>query len=284
MGMSKLINKTTKYSIVFGQILLITLALVALIVVIMPSKASAQYNDGYDDGYDHFGYKSPNPIPVVAGINPSSANVGDNVTSITIGGNGFTPSSVARWNGSNRRTTFIDRQHLMIHLNPGDLQGSSGQYINVYNPNRNEYSNSAFFKIRGYSPSNAGTATNNNGNGNSGSTNNGNVNTSYNNGSNGNNGGSSNYNNSLFSYTNTGDTTRSTNGNYYSNENQNETNGNGQSASALASGVIFGSNSLAPSGIIQWVLFAIAILLIVIIVRKFFGGSDRYHNSPLKHA
>lgn len=276
-------NRTTKYSIVLGEILLITLAILAVVVVIMPSKASAQYNDGYDDGYDHFGVRSQNPIPFVYSISPSYANVGDNVTTITVTGNGFTPNSVARWNGSNRQTTFIDRQHLMIHLTAGDLQGSSGRHINVYNPNRNAYSNSALFSIRGYVPQNNGSTQGNNGN-NFPSSNNGNT-TGYNNGNNGSNGGGyNNYNNSLFSYTNTGDTTRNTNGSYYSNENQNRVNGNEENISSLASGAIFGSNSLAPSGIIQWVLFAIAILLIVIIVRKFFGGADRYHNSPLKHA
>ncbi len=52
---------------------------------------------------------------------------------------------------------------------------------------------------------------------------------------------------------------------------------------ALTSNAMFGSNTLMPSGLMQWVLFAILILLIVIIVRKIFVG-DKERNKPLKHA
>lgn len=278
--MSKLINKK---SIALGKVLLVTLAFLALIVVVSPKKATAQYEEGYDTGYDGYMYQSPNPIPVMGSISPSSIKAGDNITAITITGNGFTANSVARWNGQNRNTTFIDRKHVIINLNPGDLN-SSGGYINVYNPNRQEYSTAVKLKISGYTVSNTNN-TNNNQNNQGGNTGmNGGPNTGYNNG--GNTGGN-NYNNSFLSYTNTGDSnsTRNTNGSYSSNENQNESNNSdGQNIGSLASGAIFGSNSFAPSGIVQWVLFAIIILLIVIIVRKFLGGADRYHNTPLKHA
>jgi hypothetical protein len=53
--------------------------------------------------------------------------------------------------------------------------------------------------------------------------------------------------------------------------------------SALASNVIFGSNSFMPSGIIQWLLFAIFVLIVVIVVRRIFLA-DKYHAKPLKHA
>jgi hypothetical protein len=129
-----------------------------------------------------------------------------------------------------------------------------GQY-----PNRQAYSNAIQLKVSGYVASN-----NDNGMGN--------TNYNYSGQNNGN--------------SNTADSNRNTNGGYFSNENQSGNNVNNegeQNISSLASGAIFGSNSFAPSGIIQWVLFAIIILLIVIIVRKFFGGADRYHNTPLKH-
>lgn len=52
---------------------------------------------------------------------------------------------------------------------------------------------------------------------------------------------------------------------------------------ALASNAVFGSNSFLPTGIMQWLLLAILILLIVIITRKIFVG-DNERNKPLKHA
>lgn len=66
--------------------------------------------------------------------------------------------------------------------------------------------------------------------------------------------------------------------------NGNNTNGNSNgNYSNLASNAVFGSNSIYPSGLIQWILFAIIILLIVILVRKIYGGDKKYLSTPLKH-
>jgi hypothetical protein len=51
----------------------------------------------------------------------------------------------------------------------------------------------------------------------------------------------------------------------------------------LASNAVFGSNSFLPSGLIQWIFFAIIILLIVVLARKVFGAKEEYHSTPLKH-
>ncbi|MEK7563973.1 MAG: hypothetical protein AAB510_00150 [Patescibacteria group bacterium] len=53
--------------------------------------------------------------------------------------------------------------------------------------------------------------------------------------------------------------------------------------SDLASNAIFGNGSFMPSGLLQWILFAIIILIIVVLVRKIFGGEARYHAKPAKH-
>src|SRR3989344_3645823 len=54
--------------------------------------------------------------------------------------------------------------------------------------------------------------------------------------------------------------------------------------SNLASNAIFGSGSFLPSGLVQWILFAILILLIVILARKIFGARENYDEAPMKHA
>jgi len=54
--------------------------------------------------------------------------------------------------------------------------------------------------------------------------------------------------------------------------------------SSVTANAIFGTNGFTPSGLIQWILLAILILLIVILVRKFTGAEDKYHSEPLKHA
>ena len=58
---------------------------------------------------------------------------------------------------------------------------------------------------------------------------------------------------------------------------------NSLTASAIF-GLIFGlKNGLYPSSLIQWILFAILVLLMVILVRKIYGGSEKYNAIPMKH-
>ena len=52
----------------------------------------------------------------------------------------------------------------------------------------------------------------------------------------------------------------------------------------LAASAIFGDIGFMPSGLFQWILFAILILLIIILVRRIFGGSKKFHETPLKKA
>lgn len=52
----------------------------------------------------------------------------------------------------------------------------------------------------------------------------------------------------------------------------------------LSANALYGANSFMPSGLVQWILLAILILIIVILFRKITGAEDRYHATPLKHA
>jgi hypothetical protein len=53
--------------------------------------------------------------------------------------------------------------------------------------------------------------------------------------------------------------------------------------SELTANAVFGSDTFLPSGLLQWILFAILVLLIIILVRKMYGADKRYHAVPLKH-
>lgn len=63
-----------------------------------------------------------------------------------------------------------------------------------------------------------------------------------------------------------------------------ETENGADSYSNLASNAIFGSGSFLPSGLVQWILFAILILVIVILARRIFGAKENYEQAPMKHA
>ncbi|MFA6177607.1 MAG: hypothetical protein WC694_01800 [Candidatus Paceibacterota bacterium] len=73
------------------------------------------------------------------------------------------------------------------------------------------------------------------------------------------------------------------NNNTYSNTNQTQnTTTKNSNFNNLASTAIFGSNSFFPSGLIQWILFAIIILLIIILARRIFGAHAKYNEAPMK--
>jgi hypothetical protein len=54
-------------------------------------------------------------------------------------------------------------------------------------------------------------------------------------------------------------------------------------ANAVAANAVYGSSGFLPSGLIQWILFAIFVLLIVILSRRIFGAKEKYQTAPLKH-
>ena len=236
-----------------------TLTILAFAVLVLPATASAaSYGYGtntpfYTGYYDGNYYNQPNnPTPSINFVSPSYAEVGSGGKTITITGRGFVPTSIARVNGADRATTFIDSSHLFIQLTNNDMYLGNGFYITVWNgAPGGGFSDSAFFTL------NQAAAYNNNTN-NYSNTNNGN---NYNNGYPVNN---NNYN--------------------YGNTNPMNGNGNVDSPSNLAANAVFGtSNSFLPSGIVQWVLFAIVVLLIVILVRRIFGARDNYYEAPMKH-
>jgi len=76
--------------------------------------------------------------------------------------------------------------------------------------------------------------------------------------------------------TNTSTTSKSTNAT--------ASNKSTEDGTSLAASVIFGEKSFMPSSIVQWILFAILILVIVILTRKIFGGEKEFHSTPMKHA
>ncbi len=75
-----------------------------------------------------------NPVPAINTISPSQANSGSGAMNITIVGSNFTRNSVARWNSSDRTTTFINSNQLTMALTKADIDGSGHYLITVVNP------------------------------------------------------------------------------------------------------------------------------------------------------
>lgn len=233
-------SKLNKNSINLGNILAFKLLVIsAFSLLFIPLQVSADYGRNITFGDPNYtsrdevpsDYTAPvNPRPAIYSISPKSGDRNMNGASVTIKGKGFVPTSVARVNGSNRTTTFIDSAHVMLQISGADMYRNEGLYITVWNPAPGGgFSNAEFFTVKDVPmPANQNAYPN------------------------------------PYPADNT----------FY---NPNET------FSDLTSNVVYGSNSFLPSGIIQWVMFAIIILLLVIFARKFFGGEEHYQATPLKH-
>jgi hypothetical protein len=242
-----------------------TLSILAFGILMIPAIASAD-NLIYSGSTVYPSTQTNNnEWEIIHSINPSSSNRGAGSETVTITGEGFSPTSVAKVNGSNRSTTFIDSSHLLVQLNSSDTYNNNGGfYITVSDGDNStgSYSNAAFFTVNSNNSTSAYTNNSNTNNNNSS------YNSSSNSTSTNNNNTGTNTNNTSSSSTNNSNQTGSTTDN---------------SASDLASNAIFGSNSFLPSGIIQWILFAILILLVIILVRRIFGAREAYEELPMKY-
>ncbi len=77
---------------------------------------------------------SGNPVPTLSTINPTAVTAGDPATVIALTGTGFEPTSVARWNGSDRTTTYNSATSLSVTLSASDIATAGNGTITVFNP------------------------------------------------------------------------------------------------------------------------------------------------------
>jgi hypothetical protein len=74
------------------------------------------------------------PVPVVGSLSPASAVAGDAGFTLTVNGSGFVASSVVRWNGTARTTTFVSATQLRIALTAADLASPGSASVSVFTP------------------------------------------------------------------------------------------------------------------------------------------------------
>ncbi|MCS6842145.1 MAG: cell shape-determining protein [Roseiflexus sp.] len=81
-----------------------------------------------------FTIQAPNPAPTISAINPTTAVAGGPGFTLTITGTGFISSSVVRWNGSDRSTTFVSSTRLTASIPASDIATAGPAYVTVFNP------------------------------------------------------------------------------------------------------------------------------------------------------
>ncbi len=76
----------------------------------------------------------PNPLPTITGIAPGTVAAGGAAFVLTVNGGGFTSSSVVRFNGSGRPTSFVSANQLTAKISAADIAVADTIGIRVFNP------------------------------------------------------------------------------------------------------------------------------------------------------
>jgi hypothetical protein len=88
------------------------------------------------------------PIPLLnTPLVPAAKSPGGHSFVLTVNGNGFTPESLVRWNGSVRKTTFVSNIQLKAKIRSSDLAAASSALVTVSNPGRHHSSNPVPFQV-----------------------------------------------------------------------------------------------------------------------------------------
>jgi uncharacterized protein (TIGR03437 family) len=79
-----------------------------------------------------FSIVQPNPNPGIASLNPTFAMVGGQSFTLTVNGTDFTNSSVVRWDGGNRPTTFVSATQLRAAISETDIATAGTAQVSVF--------------------------------------------------------------------------------------------------------------------------------------------------------
>jgi hypothetical protein len=74
------------------------------------------------------------PVPVATSLSPATAVAGSAGLTITVNGSGFVASSVARWDGASRTTTFVCATQLRFDVTASDLTTAKSVSVSVFTP------------------------------------------------------------------------------------------------------------------------------------------------------
>lgn len=75
-----------------------------------------------------------NPAPAITSLSPSSATAGAAAFTLTVNGSGFAGSSVVRWNGADRTTTFVSGSQLTAAIPASDVASAALATVTVLTP------------------------------------------------------------------------------------------------------------------------------------------------------
>jgi len=99
---------------------------VAVITVFNPEPGGGESN--------RVNFSVNNPAPSISSLSHAFTTSGEPGFTLTISGSNFVESAVARWNGSDRATTFVSRSQLRAQILDADLASPGTGSVTVFNP------------------------------------------------------------------------------------------------------------------------------------------------------
>ena len=123
---------------VSAVVLVFAALLTTACVLALPSAKASDLGVSGGDGVDALGVpflSDPlSALPVVTGLVPSQAEVGELGLTVTVVGSGFVHGSVVLWNGENRDTGYISENMLTATVRGSDLATPGTAFVSVSNP------------------------------------------------------------------------------------------------------------------------------------------------------
>lgn len=75
-----------------------------------------------------------NPVPTLSSLSTTNVSGGGAAFTLTVLGSNFLPSSVVRWNGGDRTTTYVGSAELQAAIPASDLAAGGDVQVTVFNP------------------------------------------------------------------------------------------------------------------------------------------------------
>lgn len=92
------------------------------------------FSIGVNNVVTTYDFELPFTVPTTISINPSAKLTTNSAFTLTVKGTNFFPSSVVRWNGFDRATTFVSSTQLSASIPSSDLAVANAVPITVVNP------------------------------------------------------------------------------------------------------------------------------------------------------
>ena len=75
-----------------------------------------------------------NPVPATSGLVPNTTTAGGGAFTLTVNGSNFLATSVVRWNGTDRPTTFVSATQVQAAIPATDIAQTGTASVTVFNP------------------------------------------------------------------------------------------------------------------------------------------------------